>query len=230
MKITLKKIIVIFIMLVFVLPSITVSSSETIKISRSVENIGLKQPSCPKKCYTIYRFGLDGSITPIQVDIDVDESQYIGESIANKCEELFEKDSEMQSLIEIELENLTFGFLCKVKSHGRGLHYKSMMLEKAISRFVLFRLGFPRATTILHNTFIVCRYPKDIRAKTKITQFFGKNDTINKTMIVEGNHTVIVQNFIGYTTWLGRFSKTILNLVPRAFAGFARFVICNKLE
>jgi len=230
MKTPLKKLLVISIMLIFILPSTTVISSENIKISRSVENLSLSETACPKKCYTIYRFGPDGSIIPIKIDINADEEQDVGETIANKCEELFEKDSEMQSLIEIELENLTFGFLCKVKSHGRGLHYKSMLLEKTVSRFVLFRLGFPRVTTILHNTFIICRYPKDIRAKTKITQYFGKNVTGNKTQIIEGNHTIIAQNFIGYTTWLGRFSKTLLDITPRAFAGFARFVICNKLE
>jgi hypothetical protein len=76
---------------------------------------------------------------------------------------------------------------------------------------------------------IVCRYPKDTRAKTTITKLFAGNNTENKTMIIKGNQTVIAQNFIGYTTWLGRFSKSILDLVPRAFAGIARFVVCNKL-
>jgi len=229
MKTTTKKLLVIFIFLAFLLPSITVSSAENLKFFKSSENMNLDETSHIKKIYTIYRFGPDGAISPIKVDIDIDEGKNIGESIANKCEELFEKDIEMQKLIEIELENLTFGFICKVKSHGRGFHYKSMLLEKIISRIVLFRLGLPRITTILHTPFILCRYAKDTNAKTTITKLFGKNDTVNKTMIIEGNQTVIAQNFIGYTTWIGRFSKSILDRVPRAFAGIARFVICIKL-
>jgi hypothetical protein len=229
MKITTKRLAVIFICLAFLLPSITVSSAENLKFFKSSENMNLKEISSVKKTYTIYRFGPDGSISPIQVDIDLDKGQDLGEIIANKCEELFEKDIEMQKLIEIELENLTFGFICKIKSQGRGFHYKSMLLEKMIIRFFLFRFGLPRITTILHTPLIVCRYAKDTSAKTKITQLFGKNDTINKTMIIEGNHTVIAQNFIGYTTWIGRFSKSLLDIVPRAFAGIARFAICIKL-
>jgi hypothetical protein len=135
----------------------------------------------------------------------------------------------MQKLIEIELENLTFGFVCRVKSHGRGFHYKSMILERIMLRFVLIRLGLPRITTILHSPLVVCRYAKDDSAKTTIIRLFG-NNTTNKTKIVDGNHTVIAQNFIGYTTWIGRFSKSFFDLFPRAFAGIARFVVCIKLN
>jgi len=228
MEITSKKLVVIFICLTFLLPSITVSA-ENLKCFKSIEESNLKGTSCLKKTCTIYRFGQDGTITPIQVDIDINENQDIGELIANKCEELFEKDIEMQKLIEIELENLTFGFLCKLKSHGRGFHYKSMLLEKIMTRIVLFRLGLPRITTILHTPLILCRYAKDTSAKTTITKLIGNNDTTNKTMIIEGNHTVLAQNFIGYTTWIGRFSKSIFDIAPRAFAGIARFAICIKL-
>jgi len=230
MKNSTKKSLVIFICLAFLLPSITVSSAENLKIFKPIESMNFEKTSCTKKTFTIYRFGPDGSISPIKVDIDTNEDKDLGEIIANKCEELFEKDTQMQNLIEIDLENLTFGFICKVKSHGKGFHYKSMLLEKIILRFTLFRLGLPRFTTILHTPLVACRYAKDNSAKTKITKIFGDNDTANKTMIIEGNHTVIAQNFIGYTTWLGRFSKTLLDLVPRAFAGIARFAVCIKLN
>ncbi len=228
MEINSKKLAVIFICLAFLLSSITVSA-ENLKFFKSIGETNLKDNSCLKKTCTIYRFGQDGTISPIQVDVDINENQDIGELIANKCEELFEKDLEMQKLIEIELENLTFGLLCKVKSHGRGFHYKSTLLEKFMSRIVLFRLGLPRITTILHTPLILCRYVKDTTAKTTITKLIGNNDTLNKTMIIEGNQTVIAQNFIGYTTWIGRFSKSILDIAPRAFAGIARFAICIKL-
>lgn len=213
MKKSINQLIVLTICLVLLLPSIIISSAEN-----------LKEPTNIKKIYTIYRYGPDGSITPLQVDIDIDKD----ENLADKCEELFENDIEMQKLVEIELENITFGFICKVKSQGKGFHYKSMFLEKIILRFVLFRLGLPRITTILHKPLIVCRYAKDTSAKTTITQLFGNNDTTNKTKIVIGNQTVIAQNFIGYTTWAGRFSKSLFDIIPRAFAGIARFVICIK--
>ena len=229
MKISIKKLIVLFIFLTFLLPIIPVSSSENLNSLNLSEKINLKDAPCTKKCCTIYRLGPDGSVKPIIVNIDINRGEDIGESIANKCEELFEKDAEMQNLLKLELENLTFGFICKIKSHGRGFHYKSLFLEKIVTRFVFFRLGLPRLTTVFHKTLVVCRYPKDINAKTKITQIFGKNNT-SKTVIIKGNQTVIAQNFIGYTTWLGRFSKSFLDLIPRAFAGFARFVVCNKLS
>ena len=230
MKNTIRRSIVLFIFLVFLLPSITISSADNLKVTILSDKTNSNEISCVEKSYTIYRFAPDGSITPLKVDIDTNENQDIGELIADKCEELFEKDIEMQKLIEIELENLTFGFVCKVKSHGRGFHYKSMVLEKILSRFVLFRLGLPRLTTILHNPLVLCRYAKDTSASTKITQLYAGNDTANKTMIIDGNHTVIAQNFIGYTTWIGRFSKSFLDIVPRAFSGIARFVVCIKLN
>jgi len=229
MNITTKKLVIIFICLALLLPVIFVSSAEGQKSFESSKNMNLIEEYYIKKSYTIYRFGPDGTISPVQVEIDVGKGQNLGESIADKCEELFENDKEMQSIFEIELENLTFGFICKIKSQGKGFHYKSMYLEKIIARIALFRLGLPRITTILHAPLIVCRYPNDLNAKTKITQLFALNETANTTKIVEGNHTVIAQNFIGYTTWLGRFSKSFLDIVPRAFSGFARFVICNKL-
>jgi len=229
MNIAFKKLVAMIIFLALLLPALTVSSAENLKLSTLSENTSSMKTICTKKSYIIYRFGPDGKILPVKVDIDIKEGKDIGESIADKCEELFENDPEMQSAIEIELENLTFGFVCKIKSHGRGFHYKSMILEKVITRFVLFRLGLPRLTTALHIPLIVCRYPKDLRAKTKITMIFGGNDSANKTAIIQGHHTVIAQNFIGYTTWLGRFSKSVLDIVPRAFAGIARFVICNKI-
>jgi len=223
-----NKLIVLIICLTFLLPCINISSAENLEFFRLSENENCKESTNFKKIYTFYRYGPDGSISPVQVEIDLNNKGNLGDIIADKCEELFENDIEMQKLVEIELENLTFGFICKVKSQGRGFHYKSMILEKIVLRFILFRLGLPRITTILHTPLIFCRYAKDDAAKTTITQIFGKNDTTNKTKIVNGNHSIIAQNFIGYTTWFGRFSKTFFDLIPRAFAGISRFVICIK--
>lgn len=51
----------------------------------------------------------------------------------------------------------------------------------------------------------------------------------NATKTILGNHSVLVRNFVGYTTWCGRFSQSPLDILPRAFCGYARFVVCNKL-
>jgi len=103
-----KRLIVIFMCLAFLLPSITISSADSLTLFKSSDNMNLTQTSNEKKIYTIYRIGPDGSILPVKVDIELNDDKELGESIADKCEELFEKDKEMQKLIEIELENLTF--------------------------------------------------------------------------------------------------------------------------
>ena len=51
---------------------------------------------------------------------------------------------------------------------------------------------------------------------------------------IEGNHTILVGKFYGYTTWTGRFSCLLSEilfqktLLPRAFSGVGRIVVCYK--
>jgi len=216
MRMLVKKFGVIFVILIFL-----VSGLATVSVA-STQRISLDESGFIKTL-TLYRYGSDGSITPVKVDLKLKKGQDIDEAIVSICDQLFENDNEMQNILKTS--NFTGGIFCKVKSHGRGFHYKSMFPEKILLKFALFKLGLPRVSSILRKPLIVCRYSKDLKAKTTIMPLISGNTTTT----VEGNHTVIVYNFIGYTTWISRFSKSPLDLLPRAFSGIARFAICNKL-
>ena len=95
--------------------------------------------------------------------------------------------------------------------------------KKILLRFIRFRLALPRLNTLLTSPFVFCRYKKDLNANTTITSLLLSN-----TKYVSGNHTVIVHNFIGFTTWFGRFSFSPLDLISRSLFGVAKFAICIK--
>ena len=52
---------------------------------------------------------------------------------------------------------------------------------------------------------------------------------MNTTKIVEGNHSILVINFKGFTTWDGRFSNSLFDILPRALCGVSGFVTVSKL-
>ena len=125
---------------------------------------------------TVYRYGLDGFITTVDVEIELEEGQDINDAIAEKCEELFEKDTEFQSLTK---DNTSRGLMSFVKSKGRGLHIKLL----------------PRIRLIF------CIYPRDQKAFTTINPLIGGNTTT-----IECPHSVLAFGFVGFKWWRGRIS------------------------
>jgi len=222
MRNTTKKIIILHICLIIISSSFALVSAEGID-DVFVKNIPIEETLTSTESMVFYRYGPDGKITPVKVDLDLKSYDSIDEAISSKCDELFEKDYEMQNFFEGP--NLTSGVLCKVKSHGKGFHYKSLILERLLLKFVLIRMGLPRLQTLISTPFVICRYSKDETANTTIVSILDKNLTTG----MEGNHTVLVYNFIGYTTWIGRFSKSLFNIIPRAFSGYAKLAICRRL-
>ena len=219
-----KKLIVIFILLVFVTSGITTTSALTVhnNIVGDQNESSLDRTIQTKKV-TLYRYGPDGSTTSIEVEINLNDEQNIGEIMADKCEELFENDEEMQN--QPKLFNYSIGFVCKVKSYGKGSHYKTMLIEKLIVRFILFRLGLPRLFTILNKPLVLCKYQSDSDAKTVYNPILRPNAT---PVTVNGTHKVAAINFLGFTSWFGRFSFSLFDVVPRAFSGIANLVVCKK--
>jgi hypothetical protein len=175
---------------------------------------------------TLYRHGLDGSITPIKTTIKLGDGGNIGEIMMEKCRELFENDIEIQNYLNksLNISQIPIGFITKIGSYGKGLHYQSKFLEKMTLKFVLFRLGLPRIHTIISRPLILCKYSKDINAKTTMNPLL--RPYTNK--VIEGNHTVAVINFIGITSWIGRFSMSPFDILPRAFFGIGNFDFCMK--
>lgn len=219
-----KKLIVIFMSLTFLMSGLTTISAISIEKPK-VEELGdIVSDSLifPKKVL-IYRHGPDGSITPVEVDIEPEEDQDIGEAILEELDELLENDEEIQDLLQ--LPNITFGLGVRIKSRGKGFHFQTLLFEKLAIKFVLFRLGLPRIAPIIAKPLIYCKYLKDPKAKTTIKTLYG----FGKEKVMEGNHTVIANYFIGYTTWFRRFSISPLDIMPRAFSGFARLAFCKEL-
>ena len=176
----------------------------------------------------LLRYGPDGTVTPVTVDIILEDGQDIDEAIADKCEEMTDEDMEIQNFINGSgnnntTTNKTFKTLQKVKSRGRGFHFK-MKRQLSIKK-KLISLRLPKVHTWI--PFIYCDYSNDPRANTTISPISGGDE--NSTIYFEGNHSIFVVRFTGFATWSGRFSFTPMDVLPRAFSGIAVFVRCKSV-
>ena len=170
-----KKLVVIFVSLAFLTSgSLTLSAFPIKKIKADEKEVTSTTQLI--ETVTVYRYGLDGFITTVDVEIELGKGQDINDGIAEKCEELFENDTEFQSLFK---GNTSRGFMSFVRSKGRGLHIR--LLRR-------IRLMF-------------CIYPRDQKAYTTINPLIGRNTTT-----IEGPHSVLAFGFIGFKWWRGRIS------------------------
>lgn len=210
-----KKILVLFTTLIFLVSGAATASE--IYIEKDIENSEEETPSLSlPKTVILYRHGVDGSITPIKVEVDSDISEDSGDAIFEKCQELFENDEEFKNYSRIKVNLFSL-----VSSKGRGFHYQMQLLGKLSYKYILFRLGLPRIITVFKDPIIICKYNNE-QAKTTITPLIIPGLTLR----FNGSHMVIAHNFIGFTSWVGRFAITPLNLTPRSFFGIARLVLC----
>ena len=181
---------------------------------------------------TLYRYGPDGSVKPVDVEVLFNNGQNLADAIAEKCEELAESDIEIQSFLgDNNTSNgtntsiLKLGFLSKVKSKGRGFHFKCKTKVNVLIRFKLFSLLLPKIRVWARTPIVFCKYSNDSRAHTTI---ISTQDS-NLTKVVEGSHSVFIYNFVGFTSWCGRFSFSPFDVLPRSFSGYAMFVSCKTL-
>jgi hypothetical protein len=96
---------------------------------------------------TIFKYGINGDITPVDIKIDFNNLEEINEAISDKCEELLMNDNEFKSFNS----SISLGIFTFVKSHGRGIHLKPFSKSKIL----------------------YCRYPRDTRAYTSLTSILG---------------------------------------------------------
>jgi hypothetical protein len=193
-----------------------------------------------QKSITIYRIGPNGDIIPIKIDLE-ESIEDIGAFIEKKCDELFEKDLELQEYIKTLQtdENNTkinisgaYGVI-RIKSQGRGFHFKTKTNVRITTRFKLFKIMLPRIMISARKCLVFANYANDSKARTTFYPLIrsnSNNDTNLTAKIVEGAHSVIVTKFTGYTTWIGRFSNVLFDfdILPRAFSGVGRLVICSS--
>ncbi|OGS40215.1 MAG: hypothetical protein A3K77_02705 [Euryarchaeota archaeon RBG_13_31_8] len=232
---TLKKSIVIISILLFLIPAI--SSTYAMSTNENAKILGESQ----QKTITIYRVAPDESITPIEIEVG-EETNDIGKYLESKCSELFEKDLEMQSLIQKLQSNETKDknlldnkSLIRVKSHGRGFHIKTkinfciLSILKLNNQFILPRILLEIFLPSLRKSLIVGFY-NDEKANTTFYPIIQSKSTPNSVTYLEGKHTIIIASFYGYTTWTGRFSCLISEilfkkeLLPHAFSGVGLLV------
>lgn len=156
---------------------LTISSSLNAELLES----NTAQSTTPANNYseevTIYRYGLDGEIKPVKLQVPSAEEKGLSVIVAEKCKELFENDIELQELIQPE-ENTSRWF--EVKSEGKGF-------------FFCFRPTILKNRRVLWRTVLVCRY------------FFQGDHTLVKdnktadwTPILEDVHEIRIIGFIGY--------------------------------
>ncbi|MCJ7572312.1 MAG: hypothetical protein MUO82_10640 [Candidatus Thermoplasmatota archaeon] len=192
-----------------------------------------------QKIMTIYRVAPDGSITPVGIDI-AEETEDIGKYLESKCSELFEEDIEMQTLFqklqskETKDSNLPDNIgLIRIKSYGRGFHIKTK-IDLLNSQFIFLRILLATFLISPKKSLVVGFY-KDEKANTTFYPIVRSKSIPDSVKYIQGNHTIIVGKFYGYTTWIGRFSCLLSELffkkelLPHAFSGVG-LVVCYKSE
>lgn len=185
---------------------------------------------------TLYRYGLDGTISPVSMEIETDKATPLEDNIVDICLRLLEQDEEIQTFIknyqtdENETVDNETKDLRLVISQGKGFHFKFPVLPPRIKarkhtnrrllRNPMIQYWHMLLISILRRTFgpnlfIYCRYPRDDAAKTTLAPFKEE-----ETTEIIGPHQVTCLGFIGYTGWMFPRSRSG-RLIRQAFAGFS---------
>ena len=226
-----KKLIVAVIVLILLFSgSLTMSAASFEgELSTNEQNIKL----------TLYRYGPDGSIQLVPAEIELVEGQDLEPAVLEKCSELVDNDVEIQNFIFGNDTQINVSILSRVKSWGRGFHWKSPIGFRIpfpfLLRYRIFTLLKPRYMLFGINVIprVVCNYSDDEEAWTEITPLPLPSRQNVETIRYEGNHSVWALNFIGYTGWWGMNAEWIDSLGKRTgFDGYAYFtlIIRNKVD
>ena len=195
-----KKIIVILVVLGFISSGMAVVSGENVTKLQNFYKIEEVKPEKNDNTFTItlYKHEFDGSKTPIEVDIELEEGKDIGELIEEKCLELLDDDPFIKRL---EDENITQELFMKIRSRGRGLHLRFNSRVQFFKLYKLFPFLPPYFRTFYIVPLLICQYKRDKKAFTTLSQIKGNNSTL-----VAGPHRVISVGFYGISWWVGKVS------------------------
>ena len=147
---------------------------------------------------TLYKHELDGSRTPLEVEIELEEGKDIGDQIEEKCLEYLDDDPFIKRL---EDENITQELFMKIRSRGRGLHIRFNSRVQFFKLYKLFPFLPPYFRTFYIVPLLICQYKRDNKAFTTLSQIRGNNSTL-----VQGPHRVISVGFYGISWWIGKVS------------------------
>lgn len=221
-----KKTLVLIVCLLFL--SITFTDTY---FSKSLKIKNENEETIDKKTLNLYRHGINGEITQVETEIELKENEDIDEAILEKCRELFKKDNEFQKYIknlkiQANNSNLTYGAgLFSIRSSGKGFHFKTKWLLRIAIKYLMFKFKLPALGIPGRKSILFCSYKNDPDAQTKISPMLSLSGIQNSTEI-NGEHSIFVANFRGFTTWPGRstnFFSLFRNskpLLKRSFFGF----------
>ena len=214
-----KKSVVVIICLTFLISAVGSSTAVIIKSKETTEEV-----SEQIETITLYRYGPDGSVTPITVEFKIEDDQEYMDALIEKCQEILDDDAEIISYFNNDDDNesnssLKFGKKAFVTSYGRGFHFK---MKWRLSFFLtqrLFTFSLPKIIIKLNRPWVLCNYKNDSKAKTIIRP----NTLVNHTQVINGSHSIMLRNFVGLAMWSGRFQLS--NIMPRLIIGKAKYVV-----
>lgn len=217
-----KKVTVIFLSLIFISSAVTITTASNI----SVQTIDVEEKTQENEI-TLLRYGPDGSVTPVTIQFEVKEGQELIEALIEKCQEIFDNDVEFQNFFK-NGENETnssfnYGQKASVISYGRGFHFKTKFRFSFLLINRILAVSIPKILVKFNRPTVFCRYTNDSKAKTTIRP----NQSVNTTQVINGSHSVILTNFVGFTLWSGRFQKS--RSIPRLIIGKAKHVVTHKI-
>jgi len=184
---------------------------------------------------TLYRYGPDGSITPVKVDIRITSGQDLGEAILEKCSELVDNDIEMLNYISGNGYTTNGSIWANISSWGKGLHWKSSFRFR-IPLLVILRFKVFQDVPFRYKIFginvipwVHCNYMNDDNATTTIETLPTPSRPDKKTTVVEGRHNVTAFSFFGYTYWRGARAKWFDDSgTATGFDGYAIFTLVTQ--
>jgi hypothetical protein len=128
-----------------------------------------------------------------------------------------ENESENESALKI-YEDVS------IVSWGRGFHFKSRLKIKLVIINRLLEKFLPWNRPQFNRPWVFCNYKNDSKSNTLILKAKGTNETVK----INGSHLVLMHRFVGFTTWLGKFELSPIDLFPRFVIGKAKYVIIYK--
>jgi hypothetical protein len=192
-------------------------------------------PDCSTctKTVTLYRYGPDGTIA--SVNIAYSEGQNLEEVIAEKCRELIDGNTVIQSYLSGNNSNTTINVFSRVTSHGKGTHLKSPFSIRIPFLFLL-RYGLLRELPLRYRILgprwipiIIGNYSQDERAETVIKTVSTPIRPGTPPITIKGKHIVLVYGFVGYTGWRGTSADFYEKMGwVTGFDGYGSFIFCAK--
>lgn len=215
-----KIIIALFMIFIILISGLPIASS--ISISKSNPNNDENLSTSTIETVTLFRYGTDGSITPIEIEIEVEEGTDIYDAVEEKCLELIKNDEEFKDVLANP--NISRNITSLVSSRGKGFQFNFIFTIKWMKMLDFFQLLPPFQYRRLPIPVVYAKYKKDTLAETKITPILD----IKNTSIIKGPHSVSVIGFIGFKWWRGHISWRGF-IIRTGFVGFSVYTKTKRL-